>query len=83
MKTKVVKTIKSFQVSEHAACPDWAPESHTAALSAASRKTVVVRVHAQSFLYHQVRLMVAWLVEVGAGRRTAAETTGAAPLYEI
>lgn len=75
-----VKAITKFRVEEQAACPAWAPSSATASLSSATRKMIVIEVHARSFLYHQMRLMVAWLVEVGAGRRAAAETAGAIPL---
>lgn len=71
-----VKTIKSFKVREQAACPAWAPSSTTASLSSSIRKMIVIEVHARSFLYHQMRLMVAWLVEVGTGRRSASETAG-------
>jgi tRNA U38,U39,U40 pseudouridine synthase TruA len=43
-------------------------------LSNSERKALVITVRARSFLYHQMRLMVAWLVEVGAGRRPVEET---------
>lgn len=34
----------------------------------------MITLQARSFLYHQVRLIVAWLVQVGAGKRFASET---------
>ena len=40
-----------------------------------SAAQIVITVRARSFLYHQVRLMVAWLVQVGTGMRPARETS--------
>lgn len=59
---------------EQPACPHWAPPSSVTFLAKEQLRSIVVRVRAKSFLYHMVRLLVGWLVEVGSGRQEASRT---------
>ena len=52
--------------------PAWVPQCALQTDDAVS--SVVITVTARSFLYHQIRLIVAWLVQVGSGMRAADET---------
>lgn len=69
-----VKTIEALEVVEQPACPHWAPRSSVTFLAQEQLRSIVVRVRAKSFLYHMVRLLVGWLVEVGSGRQEASRT---------
>lgn len=71
-----VKTIETLEVLEQPACPHWAPQSSVSFLANDQLRSVVVKVRAKSFLYHMVRLLVGWLVEVGSGKQPASATPG-------
>lgn len=69
-----VKTIECLEVLEQPACPHWAPPSSVSFLAKGQLRSVVIKVRANAFLYHMVRLLVGWLVEVGSGQQEAART---------
>ena len=69
-----VRYIEELEVEEQRCGPVWAPSSRVSLVSSEAMRCITVRVRAKSFLYHQVRYMVAWLVSVGAGDRPASDT---------
>jgi tRNA pseudouridine38-40 synthase len=69
-----IRDIDELEVLEQDARPAWAPACSRSLLSTPSQRSIIIRVAGRSFLYHQVRRIVSWLVEVGAGRRQVAET---------
>jgi tRNA U38,U39,U40 pseudouridine synthase TruA len=52
----------------------WVPVSMATRHGNSYASSLVVTERAQSFLYHQVRLKVTWLVEVGSRRHEPSET---------
>lgn len=69
-----IKTIEKMDIERCPCIASWAVPSKRSPFRDGSASQIVVTVRARSFLYHQIRLMVAWLVEVGTGSRHAHET---------
>jgi tRNA pseudouridine38-40 synthase len=69
-----IKTIEELTVERLPCSSTWLPPSQSSPLRDGQVSIIAITVRAKSFLYHQVRLMVAWLVEVGSERREAQET---------